>query len=45
MAENSGRKINWLNTIFNVDVARFNDQWLKPRNLEPIAVPARKPIT
>ena len=39
------QQINWLNTIFNVDIARFNDQWLKPRNLPLINVPAPKPIT
>ena len=39
------QQINWLNTIFNVDIARFNDQWLKPRSLAPISVPAPRPIT
>lgn len=36
------QQLNWLNTIFTVDVPKFNNDWL--RGVEPIRVPAR-PIT
>ncbi|MGH7462197.1 MAG: glycosyl hydrolase, partial [Longimicrobiales bacterium] len=33
------QQLNWLNTIFTVDVPRFNTEWL--RGTEPIRVPGR----
>jgi hypothetical protein len=39
------QQLNWLNTIFTQDVPRFNNQWLRGRNLEPITVPAPRPVT
>jgi kynureninase len=39
------QQLTWLNTIFIQDVPRFNTQWLRSRNLDPITVPPPKPIT
>jgi hypothetical protein len=39
------QQLNWLNTIFSQDIPRFNTQWLRPRNLDPITVPAPRPVT
>jgi photosystem II stability/assembly factor-like uncharacterized protein len=39
------QQLTWLNTIFMQDVPRFNTQWLRSRNLEPITVPPARPIT
>jgi photosystem II stability/assembly factor-like uncharacterized protein len=39
------QQINWLNTIFTQDVPRFNNDWIRPNNLQPIVVPATRPIT
>ena len=36
------QQLNWLNTIFTVDVPKFNTDWL--RGMEPIRVPGR-PVT
>jgi photosystem II stability/assembly factor-like uncharacterized protein len=39
------QQLNWLNTVFTQDVPRFNNDWIRPNNLQPIVVPAARPIT
>ena len=39
------QQLNWLNTIFTVDVPAFNNEWIRPARLEPITVPPARPIT
>ena len=39
------QQLTWLNGIFNTDVPQFNERWLKPRNLDPVVVPAPRPVT
>ena len=39
------QQLGWLTAIFNTDIAQFNERWLKPRNLDPIVVPAPRPVT
>ncbi|MGH7463485.1 MAG: glycosyl hydrolase, partial [Longimicrobiales bacterium] len=39
------QQLTWLNTIFTQDVPRFNNEWIRPNNLQPITVSAARPIT
>ena len=39
------QQLTWLNAIFTTDVPQFNERWLRPKNLAPIAVPAVRPVT
>jgi photosystem II stability/assembly factor-like uncharacterized protein len=39
------QQLNWLNQIFTQDVPRLNNEWLRPARLEPITVPAPRPVT
>ncbi|MGH7472152.1 MAG: hypothetical protein ACRENP_29735, partial [Longimicrobiales bacterium] len=39
------QQLNWLTQIFTQDVPRFNNEWIRPARLEPIVVPAPRPVT